>query len=189
MPLTHRFAAIVTALFGLVAHAQPALAGNLGDLALTTAYFGDMGVHPGLSLGAEYPLWHAGWQTCVAAASVGGYTHPGNHTAAFATAGLGYRVTLPAGFSADLSADAGYRHAWVAGDVYAVSPTGTVAPISDGGRPGGLLSLALGLGYDLTALHLGADRVYVKAGTFWEYPVNTFALLHLVGQVGLRWRL
>jgi hypothetical protein len=139
------------------------------------SYFGDTVTHPGLVLGLERPL--GPW--AFLAGQAGGYLHPQNHSAVLATAEVGARAGLPAGFSVDLAVGAGVLYTWLAAPAYT---TGAV-PLYDPGHPAIGPTAALGLGYELP----GGRRAFARLVGFGEYPYNTYMLPHAALQVGMQW--
>ncbi|HEY9898771.1 MAG TPA: hypothetical protein V6D00_06280 [Pantanalinema sp.] len=158
-------------------------------LPLSLAYFGETGYHPGVALGVERALWQAGESQLYLSGGAGGYTHSRSHNALFLAGELGYRLGLPLGLSADVSAGAGVMHVRLDGEVFSPSAAGSVDPVGDGGHAALMPMVGFGLGYDLGRLGLQGQRAFFKLQAFGEYPVNTNLLPHLAAQVGLQWKL
>lgn len=148
---------------------------------VTVAYFGETLAHPGLMVGTERSVWRGGWHELLAATNLGGYQHAGNHNGLFLNGELGYRMTLPAGLSAEALAGAGVLYTMLPGDVYLPSSSPS-EPGRDGGRPTFMPSATVGLGYAL-----GDSRLFARLQAFGQYPYNTYTLLHLASQVGVTW--
>lgn len=148
---------------------------------LTLAYFGETFSHPGLMIGTERSVWHAGWQQLLVTSNLGAYQHAGNHNGLFLNAELGYRLTFPGGLSAEALAGAGVLYSLLSGDVYLPS-SAPPEPVRDSGRPTFMPSATAGLGYAL-----GESRLFARLQAFGQYPYNTYILLHLASLVGVTW--
>ncbi len=80
-------------------------------------YFGELVLHPGLSLGIDYTLSSKKWVTVHWDTELGGYWHRWNNTALFAKTSIGTRFPVSSMF-VDLNMGAGYMHSFPAGKIY-----------------------------------------------------------------------
>ena len=159
------------------------------DLALKIDYFGELGLHPGLAVGLEYPLHKNSWFLLHWDNEVGGYYHKWNHTGVFARTSVGTRFTAPFGLYFDLQLGAGYLHTFVAGDTYVRTEKEELTQKSDGGDPHFMPSLVLLLGWDIAknrdlplALHFGVDA-------YGQTPFNHSVLPHIAIRTGITYKI
>src|SRR4051812_18719640 len=155
---------------------------ELAAWSVNAAYFGEMVLHPGAIVGAERALTHGARRYGLAThglfaeADVGSYWHARNSAAFFVLPQLGYRLVFPHGFRLEALVGAGYLRTFADGTVYEVSGAGQVRTVDDAGHPALMVSAQLGIGWDFTVDDHGPLSVFVRFGSFGQYPYNTAVL-------------
>lgn len=156
------------------------------EIPLNLSVIAEMGAYPGFIVGTELPLVENDYHHLLMTGNLGGYLHRRYHLGAFIQSEIGYRLTLPGGFFIDTFAGIGYLHTWVDGTVYAMNDQGTIEPIPNTGDPALMPSVSLSLfGWDFSQKGIADFKIYVRAQLFWQYPVNTQAVMHPVIQTGI----
>jgi hypothetical protein len=150
-------------------------------------YFGELGLHPGLTLGTDYSLVRNKHLTIHWDVDLGGYWHRWNHTALFLKSSLGSRFAAGPVF-ADINAGIGYLHDFAAGTIYESDLNGGVVEASNRGRAHFMPNASLLFGWDSTrkgkqfwAVHFGPE-VYLQS------HVNHIFLPHVAVKVGLTYK-
>jgi hypothetical protein len=156
---------------------------------VSAAYFGETALHPGAAIAVErklkfwgrrYGLVEHGFFT---EADLGSYWHARNDVALFVSTDLGYRLVFPKGFRLEGLLGIGYLHTFDDGPVYVVNG-GQVSMVSDAGHPALMLSALIGLGWDFTVGDHAPFSLFLRVGSFGQYPYNTAVLPHLEAQLG-----
>ena len=161
-------------------------AGRPSRLAFSAAYLGELLLHPGLLLGAEYRLAPARAMSprgvrLVLGGNVGSYVHVRNHVGVLADAELGVRYAFRSGLFAEGFAGVGYLHTFLAAPVYEVNAAGHAERVTDLGRPAFMPVLSAGAGYEQ-----GDLAGFARLETFGQYPFNQHLLPHFAVVLGVR---
>jgi hypothetical protein len=156
---------------------------------VSAAYYGEMLLHPGVVVGAERSLKMWGPRRGLVAhgffveGDLGGYWHARYNADLFFSTELGYRMILPRGFRLELLGGLGYLHAFDDGTVYEVQ-NGQVRSVAAAGHPSLMMRGMVGIGWDFTVGNHAPFAIFLRAGTFGQYPYNTAVLPHLEAQLG-----
>lgn len=156
---------------------------------VNAAYFGETALHPGAAIGVERKVKFWGKRHGLVAhgffteADLGSYWHARNSVALFVSTDIGYRLVFPKGFRLEGLIGVGYLHTFDDGPVYTASG-GQVSTVSDAGHPGLMLSALLGIGWDFTVGDHAPFSLFLRAGSFGQYPYNSAVLPHLEAQLG-----
>ena len=168
----------------LVSHAQSSAK------YITFQYVGERLTHPGL--GMQWNLSRPLSTDSVRihhrldlGLSLVGYLFPKNHVGTYLTPTLGYFLTYPTGFEIGATAGLGYFRRWYAGDVFEVEADGSIHRKRLAGQNALLLGGYLSLGQNFFLFKGKPLRWFVQVGAFWEYPYNTYLLLHPHFSVGI----
>lgn len=158
------------------------------EVALKVSYFGELVLHPGLSLGIEYSFLKREHLSMHADLDLGGYWHRWNSTALFVKSSIGTRFYVGNVF-ADLNAGIGYMHAFSAGPIYQRSAAGDVERMSNSGSSHFMPGVSLLFGWDGMrdnklpyAFHLGPE-VYLQS------RYNHIYLPHAALNVGFTYKI
>jgi hypothetical protein len=171
----------------LVASAHPRR--ELDVWSVNAAYFGETALHPGAAIGVErklkfwgrrYGLVEQGFFT---EADLGSYWHARNDVALFVATDIGYRLVFPKGFRLEGLLGIGYLQTFDDGTVYEVN-AGQVSTTAGAGHATLMLSALLGIGWDFTVGDHAPFSLFLRAGSFGQYPYNTAVLPHLEAQLG-----
>jgi len=152
-------------------------------------YFGEMGVHPGGTIGAGAEFLKAGRYSMAGEFSVFSYIHPLNHTAFAVRGDWVHRVTGKRGLSGEAGISLGYMHTWSRGDIYVQADDGTIAQSTNTGWPHLYTGLFIGTALDLRRPAAMPLAPYFRTLCFFEYPYNGFLLPHLAFELGIRIRI
>lgn len=149
-------------------------------------YFGEIVLHPGLVVGAEYAFNEKKHITYHWDNEVGFYWHRWNNKALFLKSSVGARLYAGAAFL-NISSGIGYMQSWPAGDIYVRTNDGDVKRTETFGTPHLISSLVLLLGWDGRkkelpfSIHLGPD-IYMQSG------FNRTWLPHLAFRAGVNYK-
>ena len=102
-------------------------------LAVKVEYFGELVLHPGMSMGMEYTVASNRWITLHWNADIGGYWHRWNNTSVFLKTSFGTRFALGSVF-ANINLGVGYMHSWAAGEIYQKDQNGGVEKAANRGH-------------------------------------------------------
>ncbi len=145
-------------------------------------YFGELVLHPGLSLGIDYTLARKDWVTVHWDSDLGGYWHKWNNTALFVKTSVGTRFPITSLFI-DLNMGAGYMHSFPAGKIYQRSAGGGVEKVTNWGHSHFMPTFSALLGWDGSrkanlplSIHIGAE-VYMQSSVNHTFIPHTAALL------------
>ncbi|MCB0662764.1 MAG: hypothetical protein KDC24_08490 [Saprospiraceae bacterium] len=157
-------------------------------LALKVEYFGELVLHPGLSVGIEYTLSKNNWNTLHWNTDLGGFWHRWNNTAVFLKTSVGSRIATGPVF-ADINLGIGYMHSWAAGDLYQSDGNGGVEKATNWGHAHFMPNASLLFGWDGSvktnlpwAVHLGPE-VYLQSS------FNHIFLPHIAAKIGFTYKL
>lgn len=150
-------------------------------------YFGELVLHPGLSLGIDYTLSSKKWVTIHWDTDLGGYWHRWNNTALFAKTSIGTRFPVSSMF-VDLNLGAGYMHSFPAGKIYQRSEDGGVVKTPNWGHSHFMPTFSVLLGWDGSrkanlpfSLHIGAEA-------YLQSAVNHTFIPHAAAKVGITYK-
>jgi len=155
-----------------------------GKVAFKLDYFGELVLHPGLSMGIDYTLSKKNWVTIHWDSEIGGYWHRWNNTALFFKTSIGTRLPVSSLF-VDLNLGMGYMHAFAAGPVYQKSPAGGVEKTTNWGHPHFMPFTSLLVGWDGTRKMKLPWTFHVGAEIFLQSSFNHIFLPHAAARVGL----
>lgn len=157
--------------------------------AVGAAYFGEMALHPGISLAVERKLRFWGRRPGLVAhgffseADLGVYWHARYATGLFVSTDLGYRLVFVHGLRLEALVGLGYLHTFDDGTVYEVNG-GQVSTVAGAGHRALMLSALLGVGWDFTVGDHAPFSLFLRVGSFGQYPYNEAVLPHLEAQLG-----
>ncbi len=155
-------------------------------LEVNAAYFGEMGLHPGLRAGVDVGLVVSPRHALIGGLRTGFYVAPGQHSALAAGARLAWRFTALAGFSAELFAGASLLGTFSTGDVYGERSDGTVGKVANAPYAAFMPEGGLTLGWNLSRTTLALPlRPFFNLGMFGRFPVNTHWVPHPFVEIGL----
>jgi len=150
-------------------------------------YFGELGLHPGLSLGTDYTLAKKNWVTLHWDTELGGFWHRWNNTSLFLKTSIGARFPIQS-FFVDLNVGAGYMHSFPAGTIYQKSSDGGLEKATNWGTAHFMPNSSFLIGWDGTrkrnlpvTLHLGVEA-------YLQSSFNHIFLPHAAAKVGLTYK-
>lgn len=181
-------------LLALDAHADEALTASrppreLDAWSIGAAYFGEMALHPGVTVAVERTLRSWGRRPGLVAhgffseADLGTYWHARYATGLFVSTDLGYRLVFVRGFRLEGLVGIGYLHTFDDGAVYEAMG-GQVSTVAGAGHPALMLSALIGVGWDFTVGDHAPFSLFLRVGSFGQYPYNGAVLPHLEAQLG-----
>ncbi|BDS10149.1 hypothetical protein [Aureispira anguillae] len=159
-----------------------------GKIAIKLDYFGELVLHPGLSLGIDYTLSAKKWVTIHWDTELGGYWHRWNHTALFTKTSIGARFPIWS-FFVDLNLGVGYMHSFPAGEIYQRTTDGGLEKAPNWGHPHFMPTCSVLLGWDGIRKKQLPWRVYIGAEIYCQSGFNHIFLPHAAAKVGVNYQL
>jgi len=156
-------------------------------VALKLDYFGELVLHPGLSLGVDYTLTKKNWITLHWDTDIGGYWHRWNNTALFLKSSLGTRFPISTLF-VDLNLGAGYMHSFPAGIIYKKSEDGGLEKAVNWGHSHFMPTFSVLLGYDGTRKHDLPFTIHIGVETYFQSSFNHIFLPHGAAKLGITYK-
>lgn len=167
----------------------PKLKARFGDrLALKAGYFGELVLHPGLTVGMDYTVAGNKWATLHWDTDLGGYWHRWNNTSFFLKTALGFRLTLGSVF-ADLNLGVGYMHSWAAGDMYQRAEEGGVEKAANWGHPHFMPNTSFLVGWDGSRKNNQSWAVHIGPEVYLQSSFNHISLPHVAVKIGFTYKL
>lgn len=157
-------------------------------LAVKVEYFGELVLHPGLSLGLDYTISKNNWVTIHWDTDLGGYWHRWNNTSAFLKTSIGSRLAIGSAF-ADINIGAGYMHSWAAGTVYQRAENGGVEKATNWGHSHFMPTASLLLGWDGSRKNKLPWTIYLGPEVYLQSSFNHTFLPHLAAKIGFTYKL
>ncbi|WP_304236602.1 hypothetical protein [Jiulongibacter sediminis] len=157
-------------------------------LALKAGYFGELVLHPGLTVGLDYTVSENKWLTIHWDTDLGGYRHRWNNSSAFLTSGIGFRIHMGPVFT-DFSLGIGYMHTRPDGVLFEKTENGDVEPASNRGHSHFMPNSSLQIG-----LHPGKNKqqplkFHFGPEVYLQSSFNHTYLPHLAAKIGLTYQL
>lgn len=157
------------------------------SVAVKFDYFGELVLHPGLSLGIDYTLARKNWVTIHWDSDMGGYWHKWNNTALFLKTSIGGRFPIRSLF-VDLNLGAGYMHSFAAGTIYQKSSEGGVEKAANWGHPHFMPTSSLLIGWDGTRKMKLPWTFHIGAEAYLQSSFNHIFLPHAAARVGFTYK-
>ena len=156
-------------------------------VALKLDYFGELVLHPGLSIGIDYTLAKKNWVTIHWDSDLGGYWHRWNNTALFLKSSIGARLPIKS-FFVDLNLGAGYMHAFAAGTMYQISSEGGLEMAANWGHPHFISTSSFLIGWDGTRKMNLPWTFHAGVEAYLQSSFNHIFLPHAAAKVGLTYK-
>jgi hypothetical protein len=156
-------------------------------LAVKVEYFGELVLHPGISVGLEYTISKNNWLTIHCDNDLGGYHHRWNNTSVFLKSSLGSRFNIGAVF-ADIHAGIGYMHSFAAGTIYQRAPDGGVEKARNLGHAHFMPNASLLLGWDATRKGNHQWTVHFGPEVYLQSSFNHIFLPHVAAKLGMTYK-
>ena len=156
-------------------------------LALKLEYFGELVLHPGLSVGLEYTVIRNKWVTVHWDADLGGYWHRWNNKSAFLKTSIGSRFAMGPLFT-DLNIGIGYLHAWADGDIYQHTEAGGVENVSNWGHPHFMPNASILIGWDGSRRNNLPWTVHLGPEIYLQSSFNHQFLPHVAVKMGITYK-
>jgi hypothetical protein len=156
-------------------------------VALKLDYFGELVLHPGLSMGVDYTLAKKNWVTIHWDSELGGYWHRWNNTAVFLKSSIGARLPVKS-FFVDLNLGAGYMHAFAAGTMYQISSEGGLEMAANWGHSHFMPTSSFLIGWDGTRKMNLPWTFHAGVEAYLQSSFNHIFLPHAAAKVGLTYK-
>ncbi|WP_346863107.1 hypothetical protein [uncultured Draconibacterium sp.] len=150
-------------------------------------YFGELVLHPGLTLGVDYTLSQNNRLTVHWDVDLGGYWHRWNNTSLFLKSTIGTRVAAGSVF-ADINAGIGYMHSFAAGTIYQRAADGGVEKANNRGHAHFMPNASFLLGYDSTRKGNRHWTVHLGPEVYLQSSYNHIFLPHIAINVGITYK-
>lgn len=157
---------------------------NLGG-----GYFGHTITHPGVVLEFELEKMQSEKMSLPMRFNLGYYHHPRYHDGMFFDFNFGTRRYFENGLFIEQSIGIGVIETIMNEDVFEVDDNGNVSKASRFNEPDFMLSITLGLGYNLTKKKESFNALWIRPKVFWQVPYKKSAVFHPVVQFGFTHRL
>ena len=148
-------------------------------------YFGELVLHPGLTVGVDYTLSNhltVHWDV-----DLGGYLHRWNNTSIFLKSTIGTRLAVGPVF-ADINAGIGYLHSFAAGTIYQEDPNGEVEKASNWGHAHFMPNVSFLLGWDSTRDGSRRWTIHFGPEVYLQSSFNHIFLPHIAMNVGMTYK-
>jgi len=153
-------------------------------LALKLEYFGELVLHPGLSVGLQCIVIKNNWFTVHWDVDLGGYWHRWNNKSVFLKTSIGSRFAMGPIF-ADLNIGIGYLHAWADGKIYQQTEAGGVEKVANWGHPHFMPNTSILIGWDGSrrpwTVHFGPE-IYLQSSFNHQF------LPHVAVKMGITYK-
>ncbi|CAD5254210.1 MULTISPECIES: hypothetical protein [unclassified Imperialibacter] len=156
-------------------------------VALKLDYFGELVLHPGLSMGIDYTLARKNWVTVHWDSELGGYWHRWNNTAVFLKSSIGARFPVRSLF-VDLNVGAGYIHSLPAGTMYQISSEGGIEIAANWGSPHFMPTTSFLIGWDGTRIMNLPWTFHAGVEAYLQSSFNHIFLPHAAAKVGFTYK-
>ena len=150
-------------------------------------YFGELVLHPGLSLGTDYTLAEKRWITLHWDSELGGYWHRSNNTALFLKTSIGTRFPIGSLF-VDLNLGAGYMHSFAAGTIYQKSSEGGLEKATNLGHSHFMPYTSFLIGWDGTRKKKLPLTFHIGVEAYLQSSFNHIFLPHAAAKVGFTYK-
>jgi hypothetical protein len=150
-------------------------------------YFGELVLHPGLTMGVDYTLVKKNWVTVHWDSELGGYWHKWNNTALFLKSSIGARLPISSLF-VDMNLGVGYMHSFPAGTIYRRVSDGSVEKAPNWGSSHFMPNASFLLGWDGTRKNNAPFTVHIGAEAYYQSNFNHIFLPHLAAKVGVTYK-
>ncbi len=167
-------------------HSRPT---NYHRVAIKMDYFGEVVLHPGLTIGIEYSLKENDWVNLHWDTEIGGYYHKWNHTGLLIKSSIGTRVVFPFAFLIDLNLGVGYLHTFPQGNVYIKDEKGGVVKDVNWGSPHFMPTTSLLIGWDGAKNRELPVLIHLGIEAYLESSFNQIFLPHAALKVGVVYKL
>ena len=157
-------------------------------IALKMEYFGELVLHPGLSVGLDYTVTKNNWVTIHWDFDLGGYWHRWNNTSAFLKSSIGSRFAIGSAF-VDINLGAGYMHSWAAGDLYQRAKDGGVEKAANKGHSHFMSTASLLFGWDRSRRQKLPWSIYFGPEVYLQSSFNHIFLPHVAAKLGITYKL
>lgn len=156
-------------------------------LAVKVEYFGELVLHPGLSLGMDYTILRNKWMTAHWDTDLGGYWHRWNNTSIFLKTTIGSRFALGPMFT-DLNLGIGYMHSWAAGELYQRADDGGVEKAPNRGHSHFMPTASFLFGWDGTRRNNSPWTIYMGPEIYLQSSFNHIFLPHAAFKIGFTYK-
>jgi|GEM_PF-1793620 len=157
-------------------------------IALKLNYFGELVLHPGLTVGIDYTVKKKNWVTIHWDTDLGGFHHHWNNTSLFLKSSIGSRFPIRSIFI-DLNLGIGYMHSFVAVDVYQKSENGGIERIRNWGHGHFMPNSSFLIGWDGTRNLNRPWTFHIGAEAYLQSAFNHIFLPHVAAKIGFTYKL
>ncbi|WP_339792018.1 hypothetical protein [uncultured Imperialibacter sp.] len=162
---------------------------RFGDrLALKADYFGELVLHPGLTVGMDYTVAENKWATLHWDTDLGGFWHRWNNSSVFLKTAFGFRLTIGSVF-ADINLGVGYLHSWAAGSVYQRAEEGGVEKAANWGHSHLMPNTSFLMGWDGSRRNNRRWAVHAGPEVYLQSSFNHIFLPHVAAKIGFTYKL
>ena len=153
-------------------------------VAVKIEYFGELVLHPGLSIGIDYTLTKKKWVDIHWDTEIGGYWHRWNNTALFLKSSVGARFPISFMFL-DFNLGAGYMHSFPAGIIYQRASDGSVEKAVNWGHSHFMPTFSVLVGYGGTRENKLPYTIHVGVEAYLQSSFNHTFLPHTAAKIGI----
>ncbi len=173
----------------LSAKKQSAISGFIHNerVAFKFNYFGELGLHPGMTVGVDYTLSKNNHLTVHWDIDLGGYWHRWNNTSVFLKSTIGTRFAAGPVF-ADINAGIGYMHSFAAGTIYQRASDGGVEKASNRGHAHFMPNMSFLLGWDGTRNGKQRWTIHFGPEVYLQSSFNHIFLPHIAMNAGITYK-
>ncbi len=155
--------------------------------AIKVEYFGELVLHPGLSMGIDYTVKEHKWVTVHWNTDLGAYWHKWNNTSVFLKTTMGSRFSIGSFFT-DINLGVGYMHTWAAGEMYEKDGNGGAKKATNRGHAHFITNTSLLMGWDGSRKHNLPWMIYIGPEVYLQSSFNHIFLPHMAAKVGFTYK-
>ncbi|WP_236976620.1 hypothetical protein [Membranihabitans maritimus] len=156
-------------------------------LAIKLEYFGELVLHPGLSIGLDYTVKTNNWATVHWDIDLGGYWHRWNHTSVFLKTTIGSRLVIGPVFT-DINIGIGYMHSWAAGAIYQRTEEQNIKKAINWGHSHFMPNASFLIGWDGRKRNSLPWRIYLGPEIYLQSSFNHIFLPHIAAKIGFAYK-
>lgn len=157
-----------------------------GETSVAAGYLGEFATHPGVFAAVARPVAEGPALSLHLGGRAGVYHHFRHHTGLVVTGEFTGRATARGGLFGDVAIGLGVRHRVLAGAVYRPDADGVRRGV-DVGRPGLLVTAAIGAGHVIRAKSDRPLRLFGRLEGWGVYPINHRLVPTVALAIGVGW--
>lgn len=158
-------------------------------VALKIQYFGELVLHPGLSIGIDYTLLNSKRVSIHIDTDLGGFWHRWNNSSVFLKSSIGSKFDMGPIFT-DITVGLGYMHSWSAGPLFERTENGDIGRAKNNGNPHFIPNASFLIGWDTNnKKNKHSWRAFIGPEAYLQSSYNHMLMPHLAAKIGITLKL